>query len=442
MSLAKQARAVERDIFGALIGTLAGALACRLVLLAVDLNVYLLVGLLGIGAWSGGFIAHLATNRSDVAIQSLQAWALQFRRVCLRIMLWLLGAAAVFGVLSVLTASYAVVGRIAGTAALTAFAAGLLWPFTILMDRDSHRNVGMFGAASVIAIYLLVAPSIWNLGHREEEAALAGLIVGLMLPAGLVIMMLMNTRVARVAGLVGMGLYVCVLTSFLIALWYPGRWYQNDEWWGTGFAFAGFGAIALANLIGVATGDRRYWRWAGVLAAMLACGLCLWEVWSFELVEEEVIVVITSVAIAIAHANLTMLVPLRAGQAWLRIATICAVAITAFGLDVDLLFSLSKGPGISAFARVALASGILSSCGTLALVILACLNRAVGHRTVEGHWASMAVSCPKCGKRQTIPLEDATCSRCELRIQIHVEEPEIGEPAAVIEQGNVISTEE
>ncbi len=434
MSLAKQARAVERDIFGALIGTLTGALACRLVLLAVDLNVYLLVALLGIGGWSGGFIAHLTANRSDVAIESLRTWALQFRRVCLRIMLWLLGAAAVFGVLSVLTASYDVVGRIAGTAALTAFAAGLLWPFSILMDRDAHRNVGMFGAASVIAIYLLVTPSIWNLGQREEEAALAGLVVGLMMPFGLGVMMLINTRVARVAGLVGMALYVCVLTSFLIALWYPDRWYQNEEWWGTGFAFAGFGAIAIANLIGAATDDHRNWRWAGVLAAMMACGLCLWGVWSFELVDEKVIVVITSVAIAIAHANLTMLVLLRAGQVWLRIATICVVAVTAFSLDVDLLFSLSRGRDISIFARIALASGILSSCGTLALVILACLNRAAGHRMVDGKLTSISLSCPRCGKRQTIPLDDATCSRCELRIQVHVEEREMDQPAGEAEQ--------
>jgi hypothetical protein len=105
VSLAKQARAVERDVFGALIGTVTGALACRLVLLAMDLNVYLLLALLGIGAWSGGFIAHLAGDRSDAATRSLRVWARQFRRVCLRVMLWLLGAAAVFGVLSVLTAS-------------------------------------------------------------------------------------------------------------------------------------------------------------------------------------------------------------------------------------------------------------------------------------------------------------------------------------------------
>lgn len=435
MSLAKQARAAERDIFGALIGTLAGAMACRLVLLAFDLNVYILLCLLGVGAWSGGFIVHLCAARSDAAIRSLQAWALQFRRVCLRVMLWLIGAAAVFGVLSVLTASYEVVGRIAGTAALTALAAGLLWPFTILMDRDDRRNVGLFGVASVIAVYFLVVPSIWNLGHRGEEAALAGLIVTLMTPVGLIIVMLINTRVARIAGLVGIVLYVCVLICFLTALWHPRRWYSDDLWWETGFALAGFGAIALANLVGVASGDRRHWRWVGVLTSAFGWGVCTWGIWANELADEKFIVVICSIAIAIAHANLTMFVPLRTGQGWLRLATICAVAITALSLDIDVLFSLSKHGRISTLGRVALASGILSSCGTLALIILACLNRVVQHRTFDGQRASMAVTCPKCGKRQTIPLEDATCSRCGLRIRIHIEEPQIGEPFAAIDPG-------
>jgi hypothetical protein len=306
----------------------------------------------------------------------------------------------------------------------------MLWPFTILIDRDDHRNVGLFGAASVIAIYFLAAPSIWNLGHRGEEAALAGLIVGLMLPAGLVIMLMTNTRVARVSGLVGMGLYVLVLASFLIALWYPGRWYRNEEWWQTGFALAGFGTVVLGNLVGVATNDRRHWRWLGVLAALVACGLSLgevWRVWAFALASEEVIVVITSLAIAVAHANLTMLVPLKGAQVPLRWATITAVAVTAFGLDVDLLFELSKARSISVFARLALASGILASCGTLALVILACLNRLTGRGVTEGHGATITIRCPKCDQRQTIPLEDAACSRCGLRIQVHVEEPQIGQ---------------
>jgi hypothetical protein len=422
MSLAEQSRVVERDIFGALVGTLLGVLVCRMALLVVDVHPFALIALLAVGAWSGGFVAHLGSSRSEMAVQSLQTWALQFRRYCLRIMLWLLGAAAVFGVLAVLTASYDVVGRIAGTAAITAVAAGLLWPFSILMDRKSYRGVGLFGAASVIAIYVLVLPSIWEVGHRGEEAALAGLIVALMMPAGLVVMMLQQTRVARVAGLIGIVLYSCILTCFLVALWYGDRWWRNDEWWETGFALAGFGAPALANLIGVGTCDRRHWRWAGLAAAVLACVMCTWGIWAHASEGEELLIVITSVAIAIAHANLAMLVPLRGAQVWLRFATIAAVAVTAVCLDIDISFGLSRGRGISILARLALASGILASCGTLALVILASLNRVVNRQPAEGPLASITVFCPKCGKKQTIPLEAAACSRCGLQINVCVEE--------------------
>ncbi len=424
MSLATRARAAERDIFGALLGTLAGVLVCRLVLLLGDVNVFLLLLLLAVGAWSGGFIAHMGWSESQQAVVSVQAWAQHFRRICLRVMLWLLGAAAVFGVLSVLTASYDVVGRIAGTAAITALVAGLLWPFSILMDRDTYRGIGLFGALSVIASYVLILPTIWDVGHRGEESAIAGLIVALMMPFGLVALKLMQTRVARVAGVVGIALYAAVLALFLIALWYPDRWYRNDDWWETGFTLAAYGAISLASLIGAATGDRRYWRWAGVLAAIVAFAMCLWGIWIHTTHDPDILVVVTSVGIAVGHANLTILVPLRGGQNWLRYVTICTVAITALCLDIDILFSLSDGPGISIIARLALAAGILASCGTLGLVLLTCLNRIMGHHRADaGPADKINIVCPQCGKRQTIPLNDASCARCQLRIQVRIEQP-------------------
>jgi hypothetical protein len=415
---------VERDIFGALLGTLAGVLVCRLVLLLGDVSVFLLLLLLAVGAWSGGFIAHMGWSSSERAALSVRAWAQHFRRICLRAMLWLLGAAAVFGVLSVLTASYDVVGRIAGTAAITAVVAGLLWPFSILMDHETNRGLGLFGALSVIASYVLVLPTIWDFGHRGEESVITGVIVMLMMPVGLVALKLAQTRIARVSGLVGLVLYGSVLTLFLIALWHSDRWYRNEDWWETGFALSAYGAISLACLVGAATGDRRYWRWLGVVASLTAFGMCLWGIWIHTTHDPDLLVVVTSVAIAVGHANLTMLVPLRGGQNWLRYVTICTVAITAVCLDIDVLFSLSDGPGISIVARIALAAGILASCGTLGLVLLTGLNRIMGHHRVEaGPADSIGITCPQCGKRQTIALGDACCCRCQLRIQVRIEQP-------------------
>jgi hypothetical protein len=432
MTLATATRTVERNIFGALIGTLVGVLVCRLVLLAVEVNGFVLAVLLSIGAWSGGFVAHLFASRAETATESLRGWALFFRRVCLRIMLWLLGAAALFGVLSVLTASYDIVGRVAATACVTAVAAGFLWPFSVMIDRDRWRGVGLFGAASVLLVYLLVTPAIWDLGHDVEEAAMAGLIVALMTPAGLIVMALLQSRTARVAGIVGMGLYTSVLTIFLAALWIPSSWYRGEGWWETGFIVAVFGAVAAANLVGVGTGDRRHWRWLGVLAAVVSGGMYVWKIWAQAVVYEAALLEIIgpTIAVAVAHMNLVMSVPLRGRQIWLRIATIITVALTAVCLDVELWLSLGSGPQSDGFARVALASGILASCGTLALIVLAGLNRIVARPLVEGKLESITVICPKCQKRQTIPLEAAACSRCGLEILVRIDDSAMEPPVA------------
>jgi hypothetical protein len=320
MSLAETSRMIERDIFGALVGILGGVLVSRFILLAVDLPILLLVAILAIGAWTGGFLAHLRAGESKRAVASLQAVASKFRQVCLRTMLWLLGAAAVFGVLSVLTASYDLVGRLAGTAAITAVAAGLLWPFSIQLDNERYRSMGLFGAVSVIVAYVLVIPVVWNIGHREEEAALSSLLLTVMLPAGLGTMVLMQLRPARISGIFGSAIYFVVLISFLIAIWEPGH--MNDEWWVTGASFAAFGPMAMAALVGVGTGDRRHWRWLGVLFATAGCLICVWSCWSREHVPERFIAVICTIPIAVGHANLSLLLPLKHVQTWLRIATI------------------------------------------------------------------------------------------------------------------------
>lgn len=171
MSLAKQARAAERDIFGALIGALFAVVISRLILLASDISFYGLAAIVLIGTWSGAFVPHIATNQSASAMTSLRTFALAFQSVGLRIMLWLLGIAAVLGVLAVLTESYDVVGRVASTAAVTGVAAGLLFPCLTMLDAEKKWRAGVLGTVSVFASYFLVLPSIWQLGNRVDESA-------------------------------------------------------------------------------------------------------------------------------------------------------------------------------------------------------------------------------------------------------------------------------
>ena len=69
------------------------------------------------------------------------------------------------------------------------------------------------------------------------------------------------------------------------------------------------------------------------------------------------------------------------------------------------------------------AAGILAGCGTLALVVLARLNRRVDYDPVSLDALEMVVFCPRCAKKQSIQIGQAECTQCALRIHVRVEEP-------------------
>jgi hypothetical protein len=420
-SLAKQARAVERDVFGALIGTLVAVVLSRLVVLAIDINLYVLMAVVFVGAWSGAFVVHFGSSHSGTALASMKSVADRYRAFCLRTMLWMLGAAAVLGVLSVLTGSFDIVGRVAGTTAATAIAAGFLWPFLALLDEQKNWRVGLLGAASVFAAYFMAVPSIWELGYRWEETALSAMVIVLMMPVGLVAMQITHVEIARVAGVVASLLYAVALSCFLFAVWDQG-WRSADELSATGFALLGFGTLAVASLVGAGFGDRRYWRWLGVLASSAVSAMCLWGIWTNVDFDTEWIIGIASIAVVVGHANLSLYAPLKGSQDWWRIGTIAAVVATATALDLNLLLGTHRGGGISILGRISLASGILASAGTLGMLVLARLNRSLDTpETIDGV-ATIQLQCPRCGKRQAIPLGQAPCAKCGVRIKVEIED--------------------
>ncbi len=73
--------------------------------------------------------------------------------------------------------------------------------------------------------------------------------------------------------------------------------------------------------------------------------------------------------------------------------------------------------------RLAAAGGILTGCGSLALAVLARMNRKVDYEPVSLELNEMTVVCPRCRKKQSVRLGDSICCACELRISIRIEEP-------------------
>src|SRR5437899_1697784 len=94
-------------------------------------------------------------------------------------MLWSLAAAAVLGAAAILTGGESTLWRVTGTTLITAGAAALLMPASILADKPHTRAAGLLGMAIVVGQFLLACGLIWNIArtvagsHGEEVAGLS-----------------------------------------------------------------------------------------------------------------------------------------------------------------------------------------------------------------------------------------------------------------------------
>jgi hypothetical protein len=73
--------------------------------------------------------------------------------------------------------------------------------------------------------------------------------------------------------------------------------------------------------------------------------------------------------------------------------------------------------------RTAAAASLLAACGTLGMIVLARLYRPVEFEPGTTAFVSIDLFCPRCHRRQKLPLGDARCGGCGLKIVTQVEEP-------------------
>jgi hypothetical protein len=176
----------------------------------------------------------------------------------------------------------------------------------------------------------------------------------------------------------------------------------------------------LLALVGLEVHPRRHWRWLGIAAAGASAGLILMDIWGGWSEHPKVLCPLLSVAILVAYAVVLWMLPLKGRQGWVRWGTIGTALLTAAFINVIVILE----PFLEdLFERLTAAGGIVTACGTLSLLVLAAFNRRVEVGRTTSVLMELTVVCPRCRRKQTVPVGDSACKSCGLRIHLRIEEP-------------------
>ena len=347
------------------------------------------------------------------------------RKLLIHVMLWSLAATAVLAAFNALAGSGEAGWRFVGTGITFAIGTAIMLPFSVRADKAETRWDGLAGMAAVIVLVLGIVGLMWNVfgslfGSRfEDKVGMSLLFFAATALPTVGFLRLMLTPEHRLAAYNGLGLSAATFFLLLVAAWAGPRYGPHEQWAVTGGSLGGFGVLGVLALLGM--NKRRPWRWVGVLAAVTAIAMATIGTWQEIHEGGTVFAIVISIAAVIAHANLCLIVPLNAGQRWLPYPTIAAGLATAVFLDLlvaaDGHFEMAE--------KLASATGILAGCGTLALLVLAKLNKQLDRKPVVAtDIKAITVICPACDTKQTMPAgKDTACIGCGLLFNILVVEP-------------------
>ena len=358
------------------------------------------------------------------------------RNVYMRSMLWSLGLAAAGGVLAVLSVNRYLAWRVVWTGFTTAVACGIMIPVGTLVDRKETRSAGLFGMGAVVVEFFLAMLLIWEVPRRvfllnieNEIAGTMGLGVGIcvLVPCFLI---LARKPYGAWAGRVGIAFTIVSFAAWLLAVWlryHPQGWQMRPIWAETGFAFSVLGALAVLCLVGGGWADPKRWRYVGVVAGATACYMWLTHIWLGTGSDLGAVIFcgLLCLATVVAHANVSVRAAIAPQHGWVRMSTLVVAAFTALMIELfvidDRLYAMPDYSDL--IERLAAAGGIVTGCGSLALVVLARFDRRVDYEPATADLSRLSVVCPRCRKKQMIGVGESVCAGCQLRISIRLEEP-------------------
>lgn len=356
---------------------------------------------------------------------------MQLRRLLLKVMLWLLALSALTGVLAFLVAESWFVWRTTWTGVFAALAAGALIPLSLATDRPHLRTMGLVGMGLVIAEFILGVSLLWFsrvnwFNQFDEQVAFTMLFILLIGVPTLMLLVLAQVPALSVMGRTGAILAIVVFIGFEIATWSDlfVSWRVEQKYWLSAWSLTGYCAMVTALLAGITREDRRFDRWLGMACAVLGFVMALLVIWNDADSLKDHLVWITTLGVVLAHYRLVSVAPLRGLQTWVRWASVAALLICGILTDVFLIRDIHHLPEIELVGRGAGAAAIAASCATLALIVLAAINRRGQYTPSAGPIKAIKLHCPRCDKQQTLDLGKAACASCGLVIHTRIEIPE------------------
>ncbi|MCL2646666.1 MAG: zinc ribbon domain-containing protein [Phycisphaerales bacterium] len=369
---------------------------------------------------------------------------MNLRRVLLWIMLGALGFTALVGLLAVLTPFVPHVSSAIGTGIVTALAVGLLFSLSAHLEKPQARRSVLAFSGWIIPAYLcslawiwsdlLLAfgSSPWRIGEFFGLSLLYWALCGL--PAVSCLASTVHAR-TKIAGWTG-----AILATLIFLLLWPTAWSEAFTHESLNFlvalalGLAGCGASAVACLVDIDRRPYRWLRWAGVLCAALTFLLLCPIAYSGSVPDfsppvsptifHRWFAALISVAAVLGLSNILFTARLVDWQIFVRWIAIAAAIGCACMIN---LLSVWEVRPQEPFGRLAAASGIVAVCCTMAVAILARLNRKMDFANnttiVSKVMTHISLTCPRCDAKQTIQLGNDTCTACGLLFALKIEEP-------------------
>lgn len=194
---------------------------------------------------------------------------------------------------------------------------------------------------------------------------------------------------------------------------------------GTSAAVAGTSILALIAAIPT---ELRRWRPVGpvgplgLASAAVALVLSLIGIWvdpNWHSKFWKVLGVGWVAAVTFPHAGLISLARLKSQWNWVRLATAALIAILGLQISVTIIFEIHFS---DEWSRAMGVLSIATACGTIAVPILHKVSAIKLRESVRTTELSLAITCPRCNKAQTLAVGRTKCAGCGLGFSIEIEE--------------------